>query len=356
MAPVKTKMLRRISKAATEQSLHLSHSETTDKKKGHKKGRKFSKKSEANDGRKKSRTKDKTRSTVEADQDFVLLPMNNSGLSNSSLLHSGGNSSANISGTAFPLQEAGGGEEFAEEIGKQFLAVTKTPSRVGARKQNRGPKLKRLSTTEQGSLSKRTRNPVTANLKIELDKSSTSLAMSTTELFPPLVISPTSAQHDGNVVTQELDDTNGIEVPDMYDLLSTRSKTRLPLAPDSFPNSASNSQPTLEQSMENSPIPSLERGTRNLLLTSITAPPLPKQPITISPTPPPFSPPTPPVITQPTTALDSEENGSEVMENEAVTQVTRTQDSPEQGEVTPKHKSRTSQLLETREDGEAETM
>lgn len=330
MAPVKTKMLRRISKAATEQSLHLSHSETTEKK-GNKKKRKFAKKHEADNGKKKSRTKDKTHSTVVADQDFVLLPLNNSGLSDASQLDSGGNS---ITGAASPLREAGGGEEFAEEIGKQFLAVTKTPigARKSQRKQIRGPKLKRLSTTEQGSLSRRTRNPVTANLKIELDKSSDSLAVSTAELLPPLAISQKTALHNGNVITQELEDTNGIEVPDIYDLLSTRSKTRLPLAPDSFPNSASNSQPTLELSMENSPNLSLERGTEHLLVTSMPAPPPPQQSIILSTIPPFLSSPTLPALSQTTTALESGE------------------------EMAPKHKSRTSQLLETREDGEAETM
>jgi hypothetical protein len=295
--------------------------------------------------------KDKTRSTVEerADMDFVLVPLNNSGLSDTSL-GGKGDSSAGLRGAGPP---PGGSEGVMEEIGKRFMAVSKTP--VGVRKLGqRGPKLKRLSTTERDSLAKRAKSPVGASPKRRLDLSTDtdSLDDSAIDLCPPLAVSHMITRHDGNRVTQELENTEGVRVPDLLDLLSTRSKTRLPLSPESFPNSASNSEPALEL-MDTSPnrvVP---------LVTSTPAPfsqarpspppssPPPTAPSHITPPPPPTSP--PPSSSHPSAEVEGEEEGGESERSGEEVCVRSTQSRGS------KQKSWTSQLLETMEEGEVET-
>ena len=355
-APVKTKMLRRLSKVVTEQPLSADEGG----KKGKKSGRKFSKKGgpvSQQSGRGAKGRKDITRSTVEerADMDFVLLPLNNSGLSYAS---SGakGDSSAGLRGVGSP---PGGSEGVMEEIGKRFMAVSKTPT--GIRKLGqRGPKLKRLSTTEQDSLAKRTRHPVGASPRRRLDLSTDtdSLDESAVDLCPPLAVSHMVTQHDGNRVTQELENTEGVRVPDIYDLLSTKSKTRLPLAPDSFPNSASNSEPALEP-MDTSTLQQV------LPLVSSTPAPLsqaPPPPPPSSPPPPNASshvtppPPPPPPITPPPLSSHPSAEGEgegEGAESEGGGRMEVSVRSAGTGES--KKKSRTSELLETMEEGEVET-
>ena len=333
-APVKTKMLRRLSKAAAGQATTTEKKESK-RKRGDKKT--TGKKGESMGGRKVKR--EKTRSTVEerADKDFVLIPLDSSGTSQGSHLK--------------------GGDGIAEEIGKQFLAVTKTPSAKASRKpgkKQRGPKPKRLSTAEGGSLSKRARNL--------FDQSMESLDGSTLELLPPLVASSVLAKHDGNVakhhgnvakhdgnvITQKLENTDGVRVPDVLDYLSSHSRTRLTLGPDSFPPSASGSEPALDP-------PPLESPAGTAPLRNSTSPP-PKTPPSSFPSPPPRppmtslpSPPPPPLppLTPPPTAQAPPES--------------KTKNEQGTGEVSPssgdsmKRKSHASMLLETMEEGEVET-
>ena len=350
--PVKTKMLRRMSTKVGDKRSPSSLPVDTGDKKGKKLGWKFSRKrgveNQGSSG--VGRKGDKTRSSVEerADMDFVLLPMNNSG--ESSL---GGSPSGDTEGVV-------------EEIGKQFLAIVQTPTRVRKSGQPpRGPKLKRLS---KSSLS---RNPVRASpTKRPNQPGDDSLAGSTIELLPPLAISWSPTQHDGNVVTQELENAEDVQLPDIHDLLSMRSRTRLPLAPDSFPNSASNSEPRLEP-IETSH-PSLEQAAEVVTSTSPPAtqapitplskppppqsppppskspPPQPPQaPVTPSQSPPPPSPPL--LLSQPATS-----EGEGGIDGEGGEEVEETQVCVEEI-VDTRHKSRTSQLLETMEEGEVET-
>ena len=355
-APVKTKMLRRLSKAAAEQQT------TTMEKKGSKKkkeDKKTGKKGESMGGRKTK--KEKTRSTVEerADRDFVLIPLDSSDLSGTS------------QGTGSPV-DLKGDEGLAEEIGKQFLAVTKTPSAVkGGRKLGkklRGPKLKRLSTTESGSLSKRARNLLSINQSMESFDN-----VSTVELLPPLAVSKSPAKHDGNVVTQKLANTDGIRVPDVLDYLSSHSRTRLTVGPDSFPASASGSEPTLEPMLTSQPM--LEPATPSITRPLPTRPSPPRKTFPYSPppqnlpspkrktAPSPLQPPQTPSPPPPAASLLS----PPPLTPSPTVPAPESRETGEQGgmEVSPgtktsgdsfKCKSRTSLLLETVEDGEVETM
>ena len=328
-APVKTKMLRRISRAAVEQGAVTTTNERGMKKKEKKSGKSKKQQRRSTDEGKKMR-REKTRSNVEesADRDFVLVPLDSSGPSEAS----GGIESPSGGG-------GGGGGGLAEEIGKQFLAVTTTPAGTGGKKRSRGPKLKRLkNTAEGGSQSKRTRNLLAVN-QGRGAPSMESLEGSRADLLPPLVVSRASARHDGNVVTQELENTEGVRVPDILDLLSTRSKTRLTVGPDSFPNSASGSEPTLEPMQ-----------LSQFLLVG-TAPPFvissPASPPPFSPPPPPLTPspplsPSPPPHSPPATGRE-EEGESEVDQELS------------ESRESAKRKSRTSELLDTMEEGEVET-
>ena len=331
-APVKTKMLRRIShKAVSDQPL-LPLEES-------KRGKKLAKKQRAAEQRSgKKGKREKTRSTIEerVDNEFVLLPLNSSGLSDASLGGAGGGGgdwNTSLSGAGSPL----GGEAVMEEIGKQFSAISKTPT--GARKsgpQSRAPKLKRLSTAERSSLPKKTRGPA-------VDTSPTrrlgQLTDSVPDLLPPLTTSR-MAQHDGNVVTQELENTDGVRVPDMHDLFVTKSRTRVSLE-GSFLDSASNSEQALEP-MDVSY--SLSRRVPPPLVSSTPAPPpLTSSQVPPPPLPPPVTPPSPPP-SQPAAQGGEEDEGVGLQLREKSTHVG---DSP--------RKSITSQLLETMEEGEVET-
>ena len=361
--PVKTKMLRRLSKAAAEQAA-ATEKEAQGKKKGEKKvGMLLLKKrrgtEQAGEGGRRMK-REKTRSTVEerADKDFVLIPLDTSGLS----------------GTSHGAGTSGGGGGLAEEIGKQFMAVTKTPTNTGGRRPGggrklRGPKVKRLNTTEVGSLSKRARN------EVDVDESMESLDGSTGELLPPLVVRQSPARHDGNVVTQDLEKTDGVRIPDLLDYLSaTPSRTRLTLGPDSFPPSNSGSDPALElmqisQPSQLEPAPPSSSAAPSSLPQFLPPPP-PPQPASSPQTPPPPpavgsllsqgpSPPLPPspltsssTPPQPERAGKGEQNGGP--ETEGTEECLELSESRESGDNT-KRKSRTSMRLETMEEGEVET-
>lgn len=327
--PVRSKMLKRISRVATDQITSSSSAAGgVAVKKGKKLGRKFLKRQsprgQNTGGQGTVDKRNRMRSSVEerADSDFILLPLNTSDVSDRSGDGTGPSSEGN--------------EGVVEEIGRQFSAISKMPSRR-AGGHPRGPKLKRLSKTEQSSLSKRM-------LSLNIPSGGDSLASSVTELLPPLNITRPVSRHDGNVITQELESTEGVQLPDIHDLLSGRSKTRLPLGPESFPTSASTSEHMLDR-MESSPHLSLDRTATGRSVTS-TGAPLRLSPLLITPShtthspPPPTPPPpvTPPLVSQPTP------DGGEVGEEEPATEDTPT-----------KHRSRTSQLLETMVDGEVET-
>lgn len=334
--PVKTKMLKRISRVVGDQSL------TADKgKKGRKLGQKLSKKQGGDRLSGKARgSREKTRSSIEerADMDFVMLPLNNSELSNTSI-----EGESDLSTSPNRAGYPPGGEGVMEEIGKQFMAISKPLTGSGKRGgQFRGPKVKRLGTAEQSSVPRRMRDPIGANLSRHLDQSNDSLSGSRSGLLPPLAVSRMS-RHDGNVVMQELENTDGVKVPDMSDIFVTKSKTRIPLV-DSFPNSASNSEPALEP-MDMTPHSSLHRPSPPLVTsTPVPSPPsdAPSRPPTLS------SPPPPPPLTPPPPS-QSPSQGEEAEREEDEEKVVP----PKPEEC--KRKSRTSQLLETMEEGEVET-
>lgn len=331
--PVKTKMLKRISKVVVDQTL------TNDRgKKAVKLGRKLSKKrgGDQQSGRAKG-NREKTRSSIEerADMDFVMLPLNNSELSNTSM-----EGETDLSTSPHRNGSPPGGEGVMEEIGRQFMAISKTPTGIGKwGQQFRGPKVKRLGTGEQSSVPRKIREPIGANLGKHLDQSNDSLSGSKSGLFPPLAVSRMS-RHDGNIMTQELENTDGVKVPDMSDIFVTKSKTRIPLA-DSFPNSASNSEPALEP-MDMTPQSSLIRSPPSL----VTSTPVPSPPLDTTSQPPtlPSPPPPPPPLTPPPS---SQSPSPEERQRED-------DDWPPKPEEC-KRKSRTSQLLETMEEGEVET-
>ena len=338
--PVKTKMLRRISRAAAEQAA-TTDNEGGRKKKGEKRsGKGFLKKRRAAVGKREGEgggkmRRERTRSTVEekADNDFVLLPLDSSG-------YSGGSHE-----TTSPPDRRAGDESLAEEIGRQFVAVTQTPTTTGGRKSGhklRAPKLKRLSKAEGGSLSNRTQT-----LLGVADKLMESLEGSRAELLPPLVVSRSPARHDGNVVTQELENTDGIRVPDVLDLLSTRSRTRLTVGPDSFPPSASGSEPALEPTEVSQ---TLLGSAPSITGASMTQPPPPLSP------PPPPPPPVAslPQVPSPPPLVMSDSEGKEGGEGADLQASQELSESRGSGD-TPKHKSRASELLETMEEGEVET-
>lgn len=115
-------------------------------------------------------------------------------------------------------------EEILQEIGRQFSAITKEPSRRRAGGgRSRGPNVKRLSATGlQGSADRRKRAP-SAESRESVD-----------DLVPPLQLNVVK-QHSGNRVTQELGNTDDIEVRDDFDVLVPRGKSRTTvLDQDSF--------------------------------------------------------------------------------------------------------------------------
>jgi hypothetical protein len=113
-------------------------------------------------------------------------------------------------------------EEILQEIGRQFSAITKEPSRRrgiggGPGVGGRGPNVKRLSATGlQGSANRRKR--------AQLGPPAESME-SIDDLVPPLRLSVVK-QHSGNRVTQELGNTDDIELRDDFDVLVPRGKSR----------------------------------------------------------------------------------------------------------------------------------
>ena len=114
-------------------------------------------------------------------------------------------------------------EEILQEIGRQFSAITKEPSRRrgigggGGGVRSRGPNVKRLSATGlQGSAGRRRREQFgpPADSMESID-----------DLVPPLQLNVVK-QHSGNRVTQELGNTDDIELSDDFDVLVPRGKSR----------------------------------------------------------------------------------------------------------------------------------
>ena len=112
-------------------------------------------------------------------------------------------------------------EEILQEIGRQFSAITKEPSRRragggGAGGRGRGPNVKRLSATGlQGS----------ANRRKALFGPSAESMESIDDLVPPLQLNVVK-HHSGNRITQELGNTDDIELRDDFDVLVPRGKSR----------------------------------------------------------------------------------------------------------------------------------
>ena len=117
-------------------------------------------------------------------------------------------------------------EEILQEIGRQFsaIAITKEPPRGragggggGGGGRGRGPNVKRLSATGlHGSANRRRR--------AQFGPSADSME-SIDDLVPPLQLNVVK-QHAGNRVTQELGNTDDIELRDDFDLLVPRGKSR----------------------------------------------------------------------------------------------------------------------------------
>ena len=115
-------------------------------------------------------------------------------------------------------------EEILQEIGRQFSAITKEPSRRrgiggggGGGVLGRGPNVKRLSATGlQGSANRRR--------KEQFGPPADSME-SIDDLVPPLQMNVVK-QHSGNRVTQELENTDDIELRDDFDVLVPRGKSR----------------------------------------------------------------------------------------------------------------------------------
>ena len=143
--------------------------------------------------------------------------------------------------------------EVLEEISRQFSAIAKEPSRRRLPTQIQGPRLKRLSVgPEGGSLTKRKKQSSQSQDRV-LERKLSSSQESFDELLPPIQ-STKIEKHDMIILTQPLEDTTSIKLPDHPELFVTKSRARLSLD-GSFPPSASNSQHTLEQ-MEVTPTPS----------------------------------------------------------------------------------------------------
>ena len=334
-APVKTKMLRRLSHLTADRSPPKPAEGVAAK--GNRKrraGKKPKRPKEVGVRGRKGRG-ERTRSTMEekADMDFVLLPLNDSGRSEGP--NPAGDWSTSLSDARSPT-----GDRVLDEIGRQFLAVTKTP--MGVKKstpQSHGPKLKRLSAVDKGSVPRKkgsSPNKLTAPINHILDHSTESIP----DLLPPLSSSRIS-QHDGNIVKQPLSSTAGVSLPENYDLLGTRSKTRLPIL-DSFPTSTSSSDALLEPMDVLSPPltyppPHVTQAPPLLPPPLITA--APHLPPTSHPSPSSFTPPPPPP------PPGEDEVDEWIREQSDVTTL----------EGQNLQKSRTSQLLETMEEGEVET-
>ena len=121
-------------------------------------------------------------------------------------------------------------KEILQEIGRHFSAITKEPSRRrvagrGAGGRGHGPNVKRLSAAGlQGSVNRR---------RAQLLPSAESME-SVNDLVPPLRMNVVK-QHSGNRVTQEIGNTDDVELRDGFDVLVPRGKSRVSvLDQDSF--------------------------------------------------------------------------------------------------------------------------
>ena len=111
-------------------------------------------------------------------------------------------------------------EDILQEIGRHFSAITKESSRRraggGIGGHPRGPNVKRLSATGlQGSANRRRAifGPAAESME------------SVDDLVPPLQLNVVK-QHSGNRVTQELGNTEDIELRDDFDMLVPRGRSR----------------------------------------------------------------------------------------------------------------------------------
>ena len=107
--------------------------------------------------------------------------------------------------------------EVMEEIGRHFSAITKDPSRRRGGGNARGPNVKRLSAAGlQGSANRR-RKALLSPAAESMD--------SVEDLVPPLKLNVVK-KHSGIKVTQDLEDTEGIQLEDSFDMLIPRGKSR----------------------------------------------------------------------------------------------------------------------------------
>lgn len=134
--------------------------------------------------------------------------------------------STSLQPASVPTEES----ELLEEIGRQFMAVTKEPSRRRTGAQAHGPNLKRLSSDHlpagSGSIGKKkARNRAAHHSPSKLRSDESTLSVESMDMVQPLNKNE-AKKHDGNVVTQHLEDTTGVQVPDYPELFVTKSKTR----------------------------------------------------------------------------------------------------------------------------------
>ena len=112
-------------------------------------------------------------------------------------------------------------EQLLDEIGKQFMSIAKEPSHRRTAAQVHGPKVKRLSSGIQEPVGNRDH---VAHLKQSPRRFDSE--ESVWEMMTPLRLSHIE-KHDGNVVAQQLESTEGVRVHDDFDLFVTKSKTRM---------------------------------------------------------------------------------------------------------------------------------
>lgn len=149
----------------------------------------------------------------------------------------------------------GGENDITEEIGRHFMAVTKEPSHRQPRAQaSRGPNVKRLRTQAYDSK---------ARQKRESDDDSIA------ELLPPIAAGKIT-KHDGNIVTQKLEDTTGIKVKDQisdYLILKGKRRARINPAPSSQVVQMEVGPPAVPPMYDKEPRP--ESSGSNVLRTSL---------------------------------------------------------------------------------------
>ena len=230
-----------------------------------------------------------------------------------------------------------------EEIGREFSAITKEPSKRRVAPKKAGPNLTRLSMDHKN---KGPPGPATYSTQLSTD-----------EMVPPIQ-SSRIVTHDANVVKQELEDTSNVKVPDSPDLFATRSRTRISLRDfeENFSNanSASPSQHVLESSSKVKTLTEEDEsratdGTpaRNM----VTPPPPPPPPLTSQA----------PTATKVDAAKDTKPDSSKPkpqtspQREKGDMKPTEATSSQEPGPDLSKAKLRTSLILEHKEEGDKET-